>query len=47
VPPCLNGLQYGLLLFLLGAGLKRVFGIVDNLVHRSFCMLSRTTRVWV
>jgi branched-chain amino acid transport system permease protein len=38
---CLNGLQYGLLLFLLSAGLTLVFGIMDlvNLAHGSLYML--------
>ena len=38
---CLNGLQFGLLLFLLAAGLTLVFGIMDlvNLAHGSFYML--------
>src|SRR5574339_542508 len=38
---CLNGLQVGLLLFLLAAGLTLVFGIMDlvNLAHGSFYML--------
>ena len=37
----LNGLQLGLLLFLLAAGLTLVFGIMDlvNLAHGSFYML--------
>jgi branched-chain amino acid transport system permease protein len=37
----LNGLQFGLLLFLLAAGLTLVFGIMDlvNLAHGSFYML--------
>ncbi|MEY2683188.1 MAG: hypothetical protein RJA09_332, partial [Pseudomonadota bacterium] len=37
----LNGLQYGLLLFMLAAGLTLVFGImgVVNLAHGSFYML--------
>jgi branched-chain amino acid transport system permease protein len=41
VEQCLNGLQYGLLLFLLAAGLTLVFGIMDfvNLAHGSFFML--------
>jgi branched-chain amino acid transport system permease protein len=41
VEQCLNGLQYGLLLFLLAAGLTLVFGIMDlvNLAHGSFYML--------
>src|SRR5437660_3180363 len=38
---CLNGLQFGLLLFLLAAGLTLVFGIMDlvNLAHVSLYML--------
>ena len=38
---CLNGLQYGLLLFLLSTGLTLVFGIMDlvNLAHGSLYML--------
>jgi branched-chain amino acid transport system permease protein len=38
---CLNGLQLGLLLFLLAAGLTLVFGIMDlvNLAHGSLYML--------
>ena len=41
VEQCLNGLQYGLLLFLLAAGLTLVFGIMDlvNLAHGSLYML--------
>jgi len=41
IEQCLNGLQYGLLLFLLAAGLTLVFGIMDvvNLAHGSFYML--------
>jgi branched-chain amino acid transport system permease protein len=41
VEQCLNGLQYGLLLFLVAAGLTLVFGIMDfvNLAHGSFYML--------
>src|SRR3979490_2637063 len=37
---CLNGLQFGLLLFLLAAGLTLVFGIMDmvNLAHGSLYM---------
>src|SRR6202022_4471915 len=37
----LNGLQFGLLLFLLAAGLTLVFGIMDlvNLAHGSFYMM--------
>ena len=38
----LNGLQYGVLLFLLAAGLTLVFGIMNfvNLAHGSLYMLS-------
>ena len=38
---CLNGLQLGLLLFLLSAGLTLIFGIMDlvNLAHGSFYMI--------
>jgi branched-chain amino acid transport system permease protein len=38
---CLNGFQFGLLLFLLAAGLTLVFGIMDlvNLAHGSLYML--------
>lgn len=38
---CLNGVQFGLLLFLLAAGLTLVFGIMDlvNLAHGSLYML--------
>src|SRR3954451_5884373 len=38
---CLNGLQLGLLLFLLAAGLTLVFGIMDlvNLAHGSLYMV--------
>ena len=41
VEQCLNGLQLGLLLFLLAAGLTLVFGIMDfvNLAHGSLYML--------
>src|SRR5215468_10923173 len=41
VEQCLNGLQIGLLLFLLAAGLTLVFGIMDlvNLAHGSLYML--------
>src|SRR3954470_16658550 len=49
---CLNGLQFGLLLFLLAAGLTLVFGIMDlvNLAHGSLYMLgayfAATFAVW-
>jgi branched-chain amino acid transport system permease protein len=41
VEQCLNGLQFGLLLFLLAGGLTLVFGIMDlvNLAHGSLYML--------
>ena len=41
VEQCLNGLQVGLLLFLLAAGLTLVFGIMDlvNLAHGSLYMI--------
>jgi branched-chain amino acid transport system permease protein len=41
VEQCLNGIQFGLLLFLLAAGLTLVFGIMDlvNLAHGSLYMV--------
>src|SRR3954462_484543 len=41
VEQCLNGLQVGLLLFLLAAGLTLIFGIMDlvNLAHGSLYMV--------
>ncbi|MCV4690859.1 hypothetical protein OFC38_32425, partial [Escherichia coli] len=38
----LNGLAYGLLLFILAAGLSLIFGMMDviNLSHGSFFMLA-------
>src|SRR5438067_4273500 len=41
VEQLLNGLQFGLLLFLLAAGLTLVFGIMDlvNLAHGSLYMI--------
>ena len=41
IAQCLNGLQFGLLLFLLAAGLTLVFGIMDlvNLAHGSLYMV--------
>src|SRR6516165_4985582 len=41
IEQCLNGLQFGLLLFLLAAGLTLVFGIMNlvNLAHGSLYML--------
>src|SRR5215813_10663912 len=49
---CLNGLQFGLLLFLLAAGLTLIFGIMDlvNLAHGSLYMVgayfAATFTVW-
>jgi branched-chain amino acid transport system permease protein len=49
---CLNGVQFGLLLFLLAAGLTLVFGIMDlvNLAHGSLYMVgayfAATFSVW-
>src|SRR3954466_991941 len=49
---CLNGLQFGLLLFLLAAGLTLIFGIMDlvNLAHGSLYMVgayfAATFAVW-
>ena len=41
IEQCLNGIQLGMLLFLLAAGLTLVFGIMDlvNLAHGSLYML--------
>jgi branched-chain amino acid transport system permease protein len=41
IEQCLNGLQFGLLLFLLAAGLTLIFGIMDlvNLAHGSLYMV--------
>lgn len=41
IEQCLNGIQFGLLLFLLAAGLTLVFGIMDlvNLAHGSLYMM--------
>ncbi len=52
IEQCLNGLQFGLLLFLLAAGLTLVFGIMDlvNLAHGSLYMvgayLAATFTAW-
>ena len=52
IEQCLNGLQFGLLLFLLAAGLTLVFGIMDlvNLAHGSLYMqgayFAATFAVW-
>jgi branched-subunit amino acid ABC-type transport system permease component len=45
----LNGLQFGLMLFLIAAGLTLVFGIMDvlNLAHGSLYMIGPTSlRAW-
>src|SRR6186997_2428260 len=41
IEQCLNGIQLGLLLFLLAAGLTLIFGIMDmvNLAHGSLYMI--------
>src|SRR5882762_1492571 len=41
IEQCLNGIQLGMLLFLLAAGLTLVFGIMDlvNLAHGSLYMI--------
>src|ERR1700747_2517698 len=41
IEQCLNGVQFGMLLFLLAAGLTLIFGIMDlvNLAHGSLYML--------
>lgn len=45
----LNGVQYGLLLFLVASGLTLVFGIMGiiNLAHGSFTMLGAYVAYWV
>src|ERR1700730_7977674 len=46
---CLNGLQFGLLLFLLAAGLTLVFGIMNlvNLAHGSLYMVGAYLAAWL
>lgn len=46
---CLNGLQYGLILFLLASGLTLVFGVlgVINLAHGMFYMLGAYLALWL
>ena len=41
IEQCLNGIQLGMLLFMLAAGLTLIFGIMDlvNLAHGSLYML--------
>ena len=45
----LNGVQYGLLLFLLASGLTLIFGImgVINLAHGSFYMVGAYLAYWL
>src|SRR5262249_31700672 len=45
----LNGLQYGLMLFLLAAGLTIVFGVMDmiNLAHGSLYMVGAFLAAWL
>jgi len=45
----LNGVQYGLLLFLLASGLTLIFGIMDvlNLAHGSFYMVGAYLAFWL
>ncbi len=49
VEQLLNGLQFGLMLFLLAAGLTLVFGIMDmiNLAHGSLYMLGAFLAAWL
>src|SRR3954469_19503473 len=45
----LNGVQYGLLLFLIASGLTLVFGILQviNLAHGSFYMVGAYLAFWL
>ena len=45
----LNGIQYGLLLFLLASGLSLIFGIMGvlNLAHGSFYMVGAYLAFWL
>ena len=49
VEQVLNGLQFGLMLFLLAAGLTLVFGVMDmiNLAHGSLYMVGAFVGAWV
>jgi branched-chain amino acid transport system permease protein len=49
VEQALNGLQYGLMLFLLAAGLTIVFGVMDmiNLAHGSLYMIGAFVAAWL
>ena len=49
IEQCLNGLQLGVLLFLISAGLSLVFGIMNfvNLAHGSLFMLGAFLTAWL
>ena len=49
VEQALNGLQFGLMLFLLAAGLTLVFGVMDmiNLAHGSLYMVGAFLAAWL
>ena len=49
VEQLLNGLQFGLMLFLLAAGLTLVFGVMDmiNLAHGSLYMVGAFLAAWL
>src|SRR5205085_12526992 len=49
IEQALNGLQYGLMLFLLAAGLTIVFGVMDmiNLAHGSLYMIGAFVGAWL
>lgn len=49
IEQALNGLQYGLMLFLLAAGLTIVFGVMDmiNLAHGSLYMIGAFCAAWL
>jgi branched-chain amino acid transport system permease protein len=49
VEQVLNGLQFGLMLFLLAAGLTLVFGVMDmiNLAHGSLYMVGAFLAAWL
>src|SRR5205085_11138893 len=49
VEQALNGLQFGLMLFLLAAGLTIVFGVMDmiNLAHGSLYMVGAFIAAWL
>src|SRR3954452_19320434 len=49
IEQALNGLQFGLMLFLLAAGLTLVFGVMDmiNLAHGSLYMIGAFVAAWI